>query len=127
MSHTEFLQIQNLSDARLPIKDLYQEAIHNFTQAKTYFETYFNRMTTSNKQPTNLSRTFTIGFTSLMDVESYIRIAKTNGVVLKLLSSGHKPEMKIDFDFSLHAHDATLKLGFSFCLVVCMFCSLREF
>jgi len=35
--------------------------------------------------------------------------------------------MKIDFDFSLHAHYPTLKLWFSFCLFVCMFCSLRQF
>jgi hypothetical protein len=109
MPHTDFIHIQNLSDSRYTASELYQDAINNFSQAKTYFENYLTRMTAS-KQPQTLSRTFTIGFTSLSDVESYIRIAKTNGIVLKLLLSGHKPDVKIDFDFSLHAHYPTLKL-----------------
>ena len=108
MTHTDFLHIQHLSDNRYTPSELYQDAINNFTQAKTHFENYLNRMTTS-KQPT-LSRTFTTGFTSLIDVESYIRIAKTNGIVLKVLLSGHKPDVKIDFDFNLHPHYPTLKL-----------------
>lgn len=49
MSHTDFIHIQNLSDNRLTAKDLYQEAIDNFTQGKVHFETYFNRMTTDRK------------------------------------------------------------------------------
>lgn len=97
-----------MSDTRETPGELYQDAINHFNQAKTSFESYLTRMTTS-KMPT-LTRTFTIGFTSLIDVESYIRIAKTNGIVLKLLLSGHKPDVKIDFDFSLHAHYPTLKL-----------------
>ncbi len=109
MSHTDFLHIQHLSDNRYTAPELYQDAINNFSQAKTSFENYLNRMTTSKQQPT-LSRTFTTGFTSIIDVESYIRIAKTNGIVLKLLLTGHKPDVKIDFDFSLHAHYPTLKL-----------------
>ncbi len=108
MPHADFLHIQQLSDSRYTASELYQDAINHFSQAKTYFENYFNRMTTSKQQTFN--RTFTTGFTSLIDVESYIRIAKTNGIVLKLLLSGHKPDIKIDFDFSLHAHYPTLKL-----------------
>jgi hypothetical protein len=108
MPHTDFLHIQHLSDNRYTASELYQDAINNFFQAKTYFENYYNRMTTSKQQTIN--RTFTTGFTSLIDVESYIRIAKTNGIVLKLLLGGHKPDVKIDFDFSLHAHYPTLKL-----------------
>jgi hypothetical protein len=111
MPHTDFLHIQNLSDNRYTPSELYQDAINNFTQAKTSFENYLTRTTTSKQsQHQTLSRTFTTGFTSLADVESYIRIAKTNGIVLKLLLSGHKPDIKIDFDFSLHAHYPTLKL-----------------
>jgi hypothetical protein len=109
MPHTDFLHIQNLSDNRYTASELYQDAINHFSHAKTYFENYLNRITTSKQQQT-LSRTFTTGFTSLIDVESYIRIAKTNGIVLKLLLTGHKPDVKIDFDFSLHAHYPTLKL-----------------
>lgn len=108
MPHTDFVHIQHLSDSRYTASELYQDAINHFTQAKTSFENYYNRMMTS-KQPT-LSRTFITGFTSLTDVESYIRIAKTNGIVLKVLLSGHKPDVKIDFDFNLHAHYPTLKL-----------------
>ncbi|CAF3628698.1 unnamed protein product [Rotaria sp. Silwood1] len=111
MPHTDFLHIQHLSDNRYTASELYQDAINNFSQAKTYFENYLNRITTSKQyQQQTLNRTFTIGITSLIDVESYIRIAKTNGIVLKLLLSGHKPDVKIDFDFSLHAHYPTLKL-----------------
>ncbi|CAF1111073.1 unnamed protein product [Rotaria sordida] len=111
MPHTDFLHIQHLSDNRYTASELYQDAINNFLQAKTYFENYLNRITTSKQYQQQMSnRTFTIGFTSLIDVESYIRIAKTNGIVLKLLLSGHKPDVKIDFDFSLHAHYPTLKL-----------------
>ncbi|CAF1108232.1 unnamed protein product [Adineta steineri] len=111
MSHADFLQIQHVSDNRYTASELYQDAINNFTHAKTYFENYVNRVTTSKQhQQQTLSRTFTTGFTSLTDVESYIRIAKTNGIVLKLLLSGHKPDVKLDFDFSLHAHYPTLKL-----------------
>lgn len=109
MPHTDFLHIQHLSDNRYSPSELYQDAINHFSQAKTYFENYLNRMTTAKQQQT-LSRTFTIGFTSLVDAENYIRIAKTNTVVLKLLLSGHKADVKIDFDFSLHAHYPTLKL-----------------
>jgi hypothetical protein len=108
MPHADFLHIQSLSDNRYTSAELYQDAINNFSQAKISFENYFNRITTS-KQST-LNRTFTTGFTSLIDVESYIRIAKTNGIVLKLLLSGHKPDVKIDFDFSLNTHYPTLKL-----------------
>ena len=110
MPHTDFLHIQHLSDNRYTASELYQDAINNFSQAKTCFDTYLTRITTSKQHQSTLSRTFTIGFTSLLDVESYIRIAKTNGIVLKLLLSGHKPDVKIDFDFSLHAHYPTLKL-----------------
>ncbi|CAF3203760.1 unnamed protein product [Rotaria socialis] len=111
MPHTDFLHIQHLSDNRYTASELYQDAINNFSQAKTYFETYLNRITTSKQyQQQTFNRTFTTGFTSLIDAESYIRIAKTNGIVLKLLLGGHKPDVKIDFDFSLHAHYPTLKL-----------------
>lgn len=106
--HADFLHIQHLSDTRESPSELYQDAINHFNQAKTLFETYLNRMATSKMSTSN--RTFTIGFTSLIDVEAYVRIAKTNGIVLKLLLSGHKPDVKIDFDFSLHAHYPTLKL-----------------
>jgi hypothetical protein len=109
MPHSDFLHIQSLSDNRFTPGELYQDAINNFSQAKIYFENYFNNRMAISKQ-TTLNRTFTTGFTSLIDVESYIRIAKTNGIVLKLLLSGHKPDVKIDFDFSLHAHYPTLKL-----------------
>ncbi|UJR31819.1 hypothetical protein I4U23_019296 [Adineta vaga] len=108
MPHSDFLHIQHLSDNRYSTSELYQDAINNFSQAKTYFETYLNRLTTSKQQ--TLHRTFTTCFTSIFDVESYIRVAKTNCVVLKLLLSGHKPDMTIDFDFSLHPHYPTLKL-----------------
>ena len=108
MPHSDFLHIQQLSDNRYSAPELYQDAINHFSQAKTYFETYLNRMTAS--KLTTLTRTFTTGFTSLSDVECYIRIAKTNSIVLKLLLGGHKQDVKIDFDFSLHAHYPTLKL-----------------
>ena len=111
MSHTDFLHIQHLSDSRCTAAELYQDAVNSFSQAKTYFENYLNRITTSKQyQQQTLNRTFTIGFTSLLDVESYIRIAKTNSIVLKLLLSGYKPGVKIDFDFTLHTHYPTLKL-----------------
>ena len=106
--HADFLHIQRLSDTRESPSELYQDAINHFNQAKTSFDTYLTRIATSKMSTSN--RTFTMGFTSLIDVEAYIRIAKTNGIVLKLLLSGHKPDVKIDFDFSLHAHYPTLKL-----------------
>ena len=114
MPHADFLHIQNLSDNRLTTTELYQEAINNFSQAKTYFESYVNRLTNptggASKQIANPSRTLTIALTSLADVETYILIAKKNNIVAKLLLSGNKPELKIDFDFSLNAHYPVFKL-----------------
>ena len=104
MSHADFTHIQHLSDNRYSAPELYQDAINNFTQAKTYFDTYLTRSAAAKQA------TWTLGFTSALDVESYVRIAKTNGIVLKLLLSGHKPDVKIDFDFSVHPHYPTLKL-----------------
>ena len=106
--HADFLHIQHLSDKRDSPAELYQDAINHFAQAKTSFETYLTRINAS--RMSTFTRTFTIGFTSLIDVEAYIRVAKTNSVVLKLLLSGHKPDVKVDFDFSLHAHYPTLKV-----------------
>jgi hypothetical protein len=108
MSHVDFIRIQHLSDSRYTTSELYQDAINKFSQAKTYFETYLTRMNTSKQA--NPSSTFAMGCTSLHDVESYIRIAKMNGIVLKLLLTGHKSEMKIDFDFNIHTHYPVLKL-----------------
>lgn len=109
MPHSDFVQMQNLRNGKLSVTELYQEAIVHFGQARTSFETYLTRLTSfKNWNPQH--RTFTTGLTSVADIESYIKIAKTNTIVVQLLQKEHKPDTKIDFDFSVHAHYPILKL-----------------
>ncbi|CAF0739540.1 unnamed protein product [Didymodactylos carnosus] len=111
MKYHDFKDIQQLCDGDHNIHDLYQDSVTHFQQAKVYFETYLNKITlkhSSTKTP--LNRTFTIGFTSVKDVESYIKIAKTNVIVVRLLAAGHKRGETIDFDFNTNSHYPMLKL-----------------
>ncbi|CAF0815780.1 unnamed protein product [Didymodactylos carnosus] len=111
MKYHDFKNIQHLCDSRHGVNNLYQDSVAHFQQAKTYFETYLNRITlkhSSSKTP--LNRTFTIGFTSVQNVESYIKVAIKNMIVVRLLAAGHKRGEIIDFDFNISSHYPILKL-----------------
>ncbi|XP_027198718.2 N-alpha-acetyltransferase 35 [Dermatophagoides pteronyssinus] len=72
---------------------LYQEACHLFEQARKYFESLQNDLTFND------------------EIQSYIKVAKTNNIVLKLFLSGHNNKGCVEFNFNETPYFPIIRFG----------------